>query len=94
MDTGQEEAFSYWLKSIQIVQELLKAMKLTPTLGDHGDLRKALLVSKNWTQVHLRYLLILTFDFDLDVCYNLDIRLWSAAICQEVPVQNNKCIFH
>lgn len=91
---GQEEAFSYWLKSIQIVQELPKAMKLTPTRGDHGDLQKALLVSKNWTQVHLRYFLILTFDFDLDVYYNLGTCLWSAAICQEVPVQNNKCIFH
>ena len=59
---GQEEAFSYWLKSIQIIQELPKAMKLTPTRGDHGDLQKALLVSKNWTQVHLRYSLLLVFS--------------------------------
>ena len=47
-------------------------MKLSPTHGDHGDLQKALLVSKNWSHVHLRYFLILTFDFDLDVYYNLD----------------------
>lgn len=61
-------------------------MKFTPTRGDHGDSQKARLVSKNWTQVHLRYFLILTFDFDLDVYYNLDVCLWSTAVCQELPV--------